>query len=54
MINIIKIVHDGISMNIIVYQWPMHIYHSDSCPAGLGGYSDSSAWQYYLEPEHQF
>jgi hypothetical protein len=55
MINIIKIVHDGISMNIIVYQCRMHIYCSDSCLAGLGGYSDSSfAWQYYLKPEHQF
>jgi hypothetical protein len=55
MINIIKITHDSISMNIIVYQCPMHIYHSDSCPAGLGGYNNSSfAWQYYLKPEHQF
>ncbi len=41
MINIIKIAHNGISMNIIVYQWPTHIYHSDSCLAGLGGYSNS-------------
>ncbi len=39
--HIIKIVHDSISMNIIVYRWPTHIYHSDSCPAGLGRYSDS-------------
>jgi hypothetical protein len=55
MINIIKIAHDGISMNIIVYRRPTHIYHSDSCPAGLGGYSDSSIfWRYYLKPEHQF
>jgi hypothetical protein len=55
MINIIRIAHDGISMNIIVYWQPTHIYCSDSCPAGLGGYSDSNfAWQYYLKPEHQF
>jgi hypothetical protein len=55
MINIIKIAHDGISMNIIVYRQPKHIYRSDSCPAGLGGYSDSGlAWRYYLKPEHQF
>jgi hypothetical protein len=55
MINIIKITHDGISMNIIVYRHPTHIYHSDSCLAGLRGYSNSSfAWQYYLKPEHQF
>jgi hypothetical protein len=55
MINIIKIAHDGISMNIIVYRWLMHIYCSDSCPAGLRGYSNSSfAWQYCIKPEHQF
>ncbi len=55
MINIIKIAHDSISKNIIVYRHPTHIYCSDSCPAGLGGYSDSSfAWRYYLKPEHQF
>ncbi len=55
MINIIKIAHNSISMNIIVYPHPTHIYRSDSCPAGLGGYSNSGfAWQYYLKPEHQF
>jgi hypothetical protein len=55
MINIIKIAHNGISMNIIVYPCPKHIYRSDSCPAGLGGYSNSGfAWRYYLKPEHQF
>ncbi len=55
MINIIKIAHNDISMNIIVYRHLTHIYHSYSCPAGLGGYSDSGfAWRYYLKPEHQF
>ncbi len=55
MIHIIQIAHKGISMNINIYQWPTHIYHSDSCPAGLGGYSNCGfAWRYYLYPEHQF
>jgi hypothetical protein len=56
MINIIKIAQDGISMNIIVYWRLTHMYRSDSCPAGLGGYSNSgfAAWRYYLKPEHQF
>jgi hypothetical protein len=54
-VHIIKIAHNGISMNSIVYQWPTHVYCSDSCPAGLGKYSDSGfAWQYYLKPRHQF
>jgi hypothetical protein len=55
MINIIKIAHNGISKNIIVYRRLTHIYRSDSCPAGLRGYSDSGfAWQYCIKPEHQF
>jgi hypothetical protein len=55
MINMIRIAHEGISMNVIVYQEPTHIYRSDSCPAGLGGYSDSSfAWRFYLGKGLQF
>jgi hypothetical protein len=55
MMNIIKIMHNGISMNIIVYRWPARIYRSDLCPAGLGGYSDSGfTGQYCIKPEHQF
>jgi hypothetical protein len=41
MIGIIKRAHDGINLNILVYQRPKHVYHSDLCPAGLGGYSNS-------------
>jgi hypothetical protein len=55
MTRIIKIMHNGISINIIVYRQPTQIYCSDSFPAGLRGYSDSRfAWQYYLKPEHHF
>ena len=42
----------GIDMNLLSYRRPTHIYRSDSCPAGLGGYScEGWAWRYYL-PEH--
>ncbi len=52
MIGMIKRAHDGINLNIIVYQRPTHVYCSDSCPAGLGGYIDSGfAWPWYL-PSH--
>ena len=45
----------GISLNIIVYRHLTHVYRSDSCPAGLGGYGDSGfAWRYYLPPHLQF
>jgi hypothetical protein len=29
-------------MNLIAYLAPKHVYHSDSGPAGLGGYSNES------------
>jgi hypothetical protein len=47
--------HEGTSMNIISYRKPTHVYRSDSCPAGLGGYSnDGFAWRYYIPPDLQF
>ena len=46
---------DGIDMNTLSYRKPTHVYRSDSCPAGMGGYSDEGyAWRYYLPPELQF
>lgn len=45
----------GIDMNLLAYLMPTHVYHSDSCPAGLGGYCNSGfAWRYYLPVELQF
>lgn len=44
--------HDGINMNQIAFRRPTHVYQSDSCPAGLGGYiHDGFAWRVYL-PSH--
>jgi hypothetical protein len=41
-------------LNAIAYRPPTHVYQSDSCPAGLGGYSNKSfAWWFYLEPKYQ-
>ena len=46
---------DGIDMNLIAYRKPTHVYRSDSCPRGLGGYSDEGwAWRYYLPTHLQF
>jgi hypothetical protein len=48
-LGFLKIAKDGISLNSIAFQRPTHIYRSDSCPAGLGGYSDKGwAWRWYL------
>jgi hypothetical protein len=45
----LKIANDGISLNNIAFRRPTHIYKSDSCPAGLGGYSNRGwAWRWYL------
>jgi hypothetical protein len=29
---------EGIGLNLIAFRRPTHVYRSDSCPAGLGGY----------------
>ncbi len=42
-------------MNTIAYRRPTHAHPSDSCPAGLGGYSDEGfAWRYYLPKQLKF
>ena len=39
----------GVDMNILSYRKPTKVYRSDSCPAGLGGYSsDGFAWRFYI------
>ncbi len=36
----------GINMNLLAFRSPDRIYYSDSCPAGLGGYSNQGhAWR---------
>jgi hypothetical protein len=49
MLGFLKIANKGISLNSIAFRGPTHIYRSDSCPAGLGGYSHEGwAWRWYL------
>jgi hypothetical protein len=37
----------GIDMNLLAFQLPDCIYYSDSCPTGLGGYSNQGhAWRF--------
>ncbi len=46
---------DGVNLNSIAYHCPTRAYQSDSCPAGLGGYSDKGfAWRYCLDPHLNF
>jgi hypothetical protein len=55
MLEFLKMANRGISLNIIAFRRPTHIYRSDSCPAGLGGYSHEGwAWRYYLPADQKF
>jgi hypothetical protein len=52
MLLFIKKSRQGINLNILAFRKPTHVYQSDSCPAGLGGFSNKGfAWRFYL-PEH--
>jgi hypothetical protein len=45
----------GVDLNSVAYRRPTHAYQSNSCPAGLGGFSHQGfAWRFYLPPELQF
>jgi hypothetical protein len=42
-------------MNLIAYLLPERVYRSDSCPYGLGGYSDMGiAWRWYIPEDLLF
>ncbi len=46
---------NGIDQNLIAFRCPTYVYRSDSCPAGLGGYSNKRfAWRYYLPDNRRF
>ena len=46
---------EGIDLNLIAYRRPTHVYRSDSCPAGLGGYShEGFVWRFYLPDDLKF
>jgi hypothetical protein len=55
MLKFLNKAHIGIDMNLISYRRPTHVYRSDSCPFGLGGYSDEGyAWRFEITPGLQF
>ncbi len=55
MLKCLDVARKGVDMNLIAYRSPTHIYHSDSCPAGLGGYSNEGyAWRFYIPPNLRF
>ncbi len=40
MLWFLEIARQGINMNLVTFCRPTHVYRSDSCPFGLGGYTD--------------
>ena len=46
---------EGIDMSLLAFRSPDCIYYSDSCPAGLGGYSNQgNKWCFKLPDNLQF
>ena len=55
MLKFLNKAYNGIDMNLISYRRPTHVYRSDSCPFGLGGYSNEGfAWRHQLPPNLRF
>jgi hypothetical protein len=49
MLCFLNIAKQGINMNLVAFRSPTHVYRSDSCPFGLGGYSDEGfAWRFEI------
>ena len=54
-LDILDKVNQGISMNLVTFRMPTHVYGSDVCPDGLGGYNNKGrAWRFYIPPHLQF
>jgi hypothetical protein len=51
MLRFLAIAKNGINMNLNAFCRPTHIYRSDSCPFGLGGYSDKGFTWCFEIPE---
>jgi hypothetical protein len=55
MLRFLRIARQGINMNLVAFRRPTHIYRLDSCPFGLGGYSDEGfAWRFKIPKDLRF
>jgi hypothetical protein len=55
MTGILTKAHKGIDKNLLAFHTLNRVYHSDSCPAGLGGYIDQGhAWCFQIPANRQF
>ncbi len=51
MLRFLRIARQGIDMNLVTFRCPTHVYWLDSCPFGLGGYSDEGFARRFEIPE---
>jgi hypothetical protein len=55
MLWFLEIARQGIDLNLVAFRCPTHVYRSDSCPFGLGGYSDEGfAWRFEIPEDLRF
>ena len=55
MLCFLDIAKKGIDMNLVTFRQPNHIYQLDSCPFGLGGYSDKGfSWRIEISEDLRF
>ncbi len=55
MLRFLEIARQGIDMNLVAFRRPTHVYWLDSCPFGLGGYSDEGfAWRFEIPKDLRF
>lgn len=48
-LNFLDKAHKGISMNLLVFRDPNHVYCTDACEYGLGGiFQDGSIWRWEI------
>lgn len=54
-LQFLKFAHEGINMNLITFRKVTHVYRTDACPFGIGGYSHKGrAWRFYIPKNLQF
>ena len=54
MLKFLEKANDGINLNLITFRLPTHVYFSDACPVGLGGYNHNMiAWRFQIPTDLQ-
>ena len=49
MLKILDKAKGGVDMNLLSFRYPDRIYYSDSCPTGLGSYSNQGfTWRFRI------